>query len=280
MPDVNIALVAVENAAYHFDTEYSYRIPDALLQTAKPGCRVLVPFGTASKKRQGLILEVVTQPDDGRALKPLSAVTDADPVLNGEGVRLVRFLKERTFCTLYEAAKAVLPTGLGRKMQVTYALGALAEDPALPGDEQRVVAYLQTKSGYVREEKLCAETGVSADTLSRLCASQTIVRNVDSVRRTSDLTIKSMRLSEAFLRGEVSIGKLTQKQQSVIELLGEVGSASVREVCYYTGLTAAVPASLVKKGGAEFFSAEVYRRPYAADRHVADRADAGAGRGL
>ena len=265
MPNVNIALVAVENAAYHFDTEYSYRIPENLLPAAKAGCRVLVPFGAGSKKRQGLILDVVTQPDDGRTLKSVSAVTDAVPVLNGEGIRLVRFLKERTFCTLYEAAKAILPTGLGRKMQVTYALGALPDDAELSEDGRHIADYLAKKSGYVREEKILADTGVSADVLACLYASQIITRNVDSVRRMSDLTVKSMRLSENYLLGEVQIGKLTQKQQSVIDLLGEVGSASVREVCYYTGLTAAVPASLVKKGIAEFFSAEVYRRPYAAD---------------
>ena len=265
MPNVNIALVAVENAAYHFDTEYSYRIPAQLLEQARVGCRVLVPFGTASKKRQGLILEVVTQPDDGRALKPLSAVTDAAPVLNGEGIRLVRFLKERTFCTLYEAAKAVLPTGLGRRMQVSYALGTQRDDVPLPENVQRVVGYLQKKNGYVREEKLVADTGVTAPELSKLCEAGIVTRNVDSVRRMSDLTVKSMRLSGAYLLGETPIGRLTQKQQSVIEFLSEVGSASVREVCYYTGVTAAVPASLVKKGAAEFFSAEVYRRPYADD---------------
>lgn len=265
MPNVNIALVAVENTAYHFDAEYSYRIPDKLLSSAKAGCRVLVPFGTASKKRQGLILDVTAQPDDGRALKAISAVTDAEPVLNGEGIRLVRFLKERTFCTLFEAAKAVLPTGMGRRMQVTYALDRVPDDDSLSEDERRVVAYLGKKGGYVREEKLCAETLVPTSVLAKLCASQALTRNVDSVRRTSDLTVKSMRLTESYLLGEVQLGKLTQKQQSVIDLLSEVGSASVREVCYYTGLTAAVPASLEKKGIAEFFSAEVYRTPYAAE---------------
>ncbi|MBR5619243.1 MAG: primosomal protein N' [Clostridia bacterium] len=265
MPNVNIALVAVEKAAYHFDTEYSYRIPAGLLSSARVGCRVLVPFGTASKKRQGLILAVMNQPDDGRTLKPLSDVTDAEPVLNDEGIRLVRFLKERTFCTFFEAAKAVLPTGLGRRMQITYALAKQPDGLSLSEDARRAVDYLQGRSGYVREEKICADTGVSPLVLSELYASQIVTRNVDSVRRMSDLTVKSMRLSEAYLLGEVQIGKLTQKQQSVIDLLGEVGSASVREICYYTGLTAAVPASLVKKGAAEFFSAEVYRRPYAAD---------------
>ena len=265
MPQVNIARVAVEKAAYHFDTEYSYRIPQSLLQSARAGCRVLVPFGTTSQKRQGVILSVETpQEAPAQRLKSLSAVLDPEPVLNAEGIRLVRFLKERTFCTLYEAARAVLPSGLGHRMIVTY---AFVMDP--PADfeagaaAQAVLDYLHAKNGYVREEKILAETGADGTVLAELCAAGLLSRNVDSVRKVSDMTVKSARLSEAYLAGTLQLGRLTQKQQSVIELLAEVGSASVQEVCYFTGLTASVCAALEKKGVVELYSAEVYRNPYA-----------------
>ncbi|MBQ7540887.1 MAG: primosomal protein N' [Clostridia bacterium] len=262
MPHLNIAKVAVENAAYHFDTEYSYRIPDGLLSAAQAGCRVLVPFGAGSKKRQGVILATETlQGDTPQKLKSLAEVSDPQPVLNAEGIRLVRFLKDRTFCTLYEAAKAVLPSGLGRRVRITY---AFAQDSAetLSDDERRVADYLREKNGYIREEKILADTNTTGEILSRLYHAGVLARNVDSVRKVSDMTVKSARLSDAFLRGELRIGKLTQKQQSVVELLGDVGSASVKEVCYFTGLTAAVCASLEKKGVVELFSAEVFRNPY------------------
>lgn len=262
---MNIAGVAVEKAAYHFDMEYSYRIPPSLLSAAKVGCRVLVPFGQTSQKRQGVILSVeTTQTPPEQKLKSLSAVLDPEPVLNEEGIALVRFLKERTFCTLYEAARAVLPSGLGHRMIVTY---ALAQEP--PADYEpdtaayAVLAYLRKKSGYVREEKILADTGADAAVLAELCAAELLSRNVDSVRKVSDMTVKSVRLSEAYLSGTLRLGRLTQKQQAVIELLADVGTASVREVCYYTGLTAAVCGALEKKGVVELFSVEVFRNPYA-----------------
>ena len=144
MPDCMIAQVAVENTAFHFDMEFSYRIPVELSAAARPGCRVLVPFGTSGvKKRQGMILDVCT-PDSvpqGTKLKAIAQVLDSDPVLNAEGIRMVRFLKERTFCTLYEAVRAVLPSGIGRRIVVSYcAVPAQALPPdRIPTDQERSV---------------------------------------------------------------------------------------------------------------------------------------------
>ena len=115
----------------------------------------------------------------------------------------------------------------------------------------------------MREEKILADTGADAAALAELCAAGLLSRNVDSVRKVSDMTVKSVRLSEAYLSGTLQLGRLTQKQQSVIELLADVGTASVKEVCYYTGLTEAVCGALEKKGVVELFSVEVFRNPYA-----------------
>ena len=50
--------VALENTAYHFDKLYDYAVPADLAEKAKPGVRVLVPFGKSNAGRQGLILRV------------------------------------------------------------------------------------------------------------------------------------------------------------------------------------------------------------------------------
>ena len=47
------ARVAVENTAYHFDKAFDYLIPEELLEQAKPGCRVLVPFGAGNDDSGG-----------------------------------------------------------------------------------------------------------------------------------------------------------------------------------------------------------------------------------
>ena len=57
----SVALVAVENVAYHFDILYGYLIDDELKDKAEIGSRVLVPFGNGkTAKRQG---EMICQED-------------------------------------------------------------------------------------------------------------------------------------------------------------------------------------------------------------------------
>ena len=58
MKDLTIAKVAVENTAYSFDMLFNYSVPDSLCSELCAGMRVLVPFGTSSKKRVGIVFSV------------------------------------------------------------------------------------------------------------------------------------------------------------------------------------------------------------------------------
>ncbi|MDE7121799.1 MAG: primosomal protein N', partial [Oscillospiraceae bacterium] len=104
-----IAAVAVHvGSAYAADILYSYKIPDGLSCTA--GNRVLVPFGRSDKSMLGFVMEVRpdSDPDQnpdqaGIQLKMIQSVPDEIPVLNPEQLDLVRWLRENTFCTYYDA---------------------------------------------------------------------------------------------------------------------------------------------------------------------------------
>ena len=108
MSEFTIAKVAVEKTVYHFDRAFDYCIPKELSANAKPGCRVMVPFGGANSKRQGIILALAVQKETD-CLKPILAVLDKAPLLSNEGLRLVPWLKEHYFCTLFDAVKLLLP---------------------------------------------------------------------------------------------------------------------------------------------------------------------------
>lgn len=56
---------------------------------------------------------------------------------------------------------------------------------------------------------------------------------------------------------------LSPKQQKVYELLREVGTASVKEVCYFAAVTEVVVKNLLKTGVLVAYEREVYRNPYA-----------------
>ena len=108
---VLVAKIAVSAATYWIDRPYDYLIPDELAGRAKPGMRVYVPFSAGNRRSEGVILALSDHSDYER-LKPITALLDDAPVLDEEQIRLALFMRERFFCTVYDAVKAILPAGL------------------------------------------------------------------------------------------------------------------------------------------------------------------------
>ena len=183
---LDIAQVAVDNATIHFDKLYSYRIPDSLTGCVWPGSMVLVPFGRGDKPRMAVVLKV-EQVDAETAPKRLKTLHDAaleKARLTPDLLELVRFLKDRTFCTWFEAVKAVIPYGaqyraavvdgkpvmqsrLSRSTERVYTLvGELPQKPK-PGPRQ-LAAVQALQSGPLTAHQL-DEVGISKPTLDTLC---------------------------------------------------------------------------------------------------------------
>lgn len=259
-----IAKVAVENAAYSFDDAFDYAIPQSLAGAVQPGVRVLVPFGNGNKKRQGFVF-ALRKLTANKKLKAISEVLDPEPLLNNELLRLAVFLKEQTFCTLFEAAKAMLPSGIGLHFVLSYILNPDYADLQLPADarEGAVIAYLQEKAVYVKREKILKDLGYKNDCslLEDMAKQGLLLCNTDTQRKIGDATIKMVRLTAFYYDFANGSGKLTKKQKEVTEFLESVGTASVKEVCYFTGVTSAVISTLSQKGVLEFFENEIFRRP-------------------
>ena len=143
------ARVAVEGTVFSFDKEFDYIIPSELESDALKGCRVTVPFGIKNQKRIGYIFEI-TDSSDGKKLKKVIDIIDEEPLLNDEMIELARWIKDRTFCTFYEAAKAMLPTGINNKMVISYAFNPDYQEGELDnlGDtEKEIYLYLKKRLG-------------------------------------------------------------------------------------------------------------------------------------
>jgi len=257
-----IARVAVEQTAYHFDKLYDYLLPPGLEQTP-PGSRVTVNFGSARRSRMGLVVEVAQ--GDPAGLKPVLTVADAEPALDAEGLALLRWLKEQTYCTWFDALSVLLPAGYGVRVQQLYtltpgwqeALEARAPDP----EEQRIAEYLRRRRAPVPQQTLRADLGLAEDcpALRALLEAGVAATAEQTRRRAGDerQTMVALPLEEP-----AAPPRLTPKQQSVVDLLAQVGEASLKEVCYYTGVTRAVVDKAVQAGAARYFDVEVYRDPY------------------
>ncbi|MCL2107263.1 MAG: primosomal protein N' [Oscillospiraceae bacterium] len=261
---VRFAAVAVERTAFHFDQCFDYRIPEALQGRALPGCRVTVPFGQGTGTRIGLILRVHNEPPENARLKSIKTLLDESPLLTEELSALVPWLKDRTFCTLYEAFRAMVPSGLHQRVQLTYS--ALPPESCPPEALlcEEGLALLQCarrargKSNFVRREDLLKRCKLPADSAlpERLAEQGFFLRNTDALRDAGDLTQRMYSLSET---EEEPPFQLTARQAEVAELLRQNGAASARELCEYTGVSPSVLRALERKGVVRCWERELNR---------------------
>lgn len=263
MSAIMVVHIAVEQATFSFDKLYSYLWPDAL-GAPQVGVRVLVPFGGGNRTRQGLVMACAEQ-EASAGLKSVLSVMDAQPLLSPEMVALAQFMQERAFCTLFDAVRAMLPTGL--YLQVKPVLRPAADIAAdlletLTPNERQMLAFVSKCPGGADQETLLRRLGMEEDApaLRHLLEIGVLVRGADGFRHTGDATVRTVRLVPRAPESELP--KLTEKQQSVLQLLEDVGAASVKEVCYFSGVTPAVVNALEHKGLVQTYDAEVLRTPY------------------
>ena len=107
----NTARLAISNVTFAVDRPYSYLIPEELSGKVRPGVRVTVPFGRSNRRSEGIVLAVSSAgPTDG--LKSIAGVLDDEPVFTEEQIKLALWMRDRFFCTVYDAAHVMLPSGM------------------------------------------------------------------------------------------------------------------------------------------------------------------------
>ena len=247
------AEIVLDGATDAYDKRYTYFIPDTLKGIAKEGCRVTVPFGRANIKKQGMILELFENADV-KNCKEIYSVTDERPVLNEEMLKLCEWMHEQNFCTYFDAINTMLPTGLKFKLKQFYTLNP--DHNAQDDQNKEIIDYL-LKNGEVKAEKL--EDIFDFDLISELKEKGVILKSSEAVRRLNDLTSRWLKISE---NADLNAIKLTERQREIYNLVEEIGSVSVKEVKYFTGVTDSVINALKQKGVLEEFEKEEFRIPY------------------
>lgn len=252
-----VAKVAVENTVYSFDKEFDYSVPQSFASDCKVGVRVLVPFGRGNRKRQGIITEL--HYSDSEKLKSIMGVLDSEPVLSEEMIKTAIFMKEHYFCTLYDAVKTMLPAGINYKVTTVYgAKDISAEDmPEIDAEKQRIFDYLFSKRKPVKSEIILEAFGFTdCAILDEMVADGLLYKSDEAFRKVSDAVMKMAAITPDV---DVSAVKLTEKQKKILELIEMTGGTSVKEICYFTGVSTSVIDALYKKGLIYFYDEEVFR---------------------
>ncbi len=242
MPEA-VAKVAVSAARYWVDRPYDYLIPAELKEKALPGSRVYVPFARGNRRSEGVILAVSDHSDYGK-LKSIIAVLDDKPVLTPEQIKLALFMRERFFCTVFDAVKAMLPAGLwfdstGRR-RVGDKLIEMAKLCLPPEEASAIAANKRLRSGAQANllEMLCSfESLPSRELLQFSGASR------QSLKALERAGLVELYYREAYRRPEIHLGEieppplLNDEQQRAFEGINTLACSGKSGAALLFGIT-------------------------------------------
>ena len=221
MTELTIARIAVSGVPFRLDRPYDYAIPASLAGAVRPGVRVMVPFGRANRPAEGIVL-AHAEASAFDKLKPVSSVLDAEPLLDAEMLALAMWMHERFFCTVYEAVKAMLPSGLwfrGGKRRVNEKYVSVAS-LAVPSEEAAEAAERKRRKAPQQAEllrTLCAVGRASAAELREFTGA-----SAQSLRALVSQGFVTLEDEEVFRRPEVraaheALPELNESQRSAFE---------------------------------------------------------------
>ena len=181
---------------------------------------------------------------------------DEAPLVDETMLRLAAFMRDRYFCTFYEAVRAMLPAGLWFQIKETYRLTedrSWQEKPSRNPIAQSLLEAILAAGGAWDGASLrrLAPEEEFEKAIAYLLKKKWITTESDFLRRTGDKSERIATLAasaEEALEFAASRPKGAAMQKAVLELLCSVGSAAVKEICYFTGASAATVNRLEKLG--------------------------------
>ena len=123
---------------------------------------------------------------------------------------------------------------------------------------------IKNKKHFTDSEKIISICKIEKKStiLDKMVEDNILIKTIDAYRRINDATIKMVRLNSNVDLDLPEIKNLTKKQKEIVNILSDVGVASVKELCYFTGFSVAVITALESKGIVDIYDDERLRTPY------------------
>ena len=254
------ALIAVSAAIFSIDKPYSYHVPDDMELSV--GMRVIVPFGRSNRRSEGIVLELKEENNEG--IKSIERVMDSEPILSQNMLKLAAFVRERYFCTFYDAIKAMLPAGLWFEAVERYERTEKETDfSKLSLQEQRILELIDSCGGSISGAELRKLLDDDIDVaVQSLTKKKYLCSNLVFTKRIKDKTERFISLAVP-VEDALDFAKKRKHSAPVqcefLSLLATVGCGSAKELCYLTGATAQTIKRLEHLGYITSLERDVFR---------------------
>ena len=272
-----VAQVAVSSAVYAIDKPYSYRVPDNM--NLSVGMRVTVPFGRSNRRSEAVVLFLTEEP--GTGLKSIERVMDETPILTETEIRLAAFIRQRYFCTFYDAIHAVLPGGVWLLSSLYYEITDKRPDlEQLKSNEPLafgIYSSMLDLGGRMTHESVkkifdCDDDALDL-ALQHLHNRGAIRSNLDYKKISRDKTEKIVSLAVSHEEAEkYSLRKKNAAplQFAVLQFLLSVETGAAKDICYHTGASMATLNRLEELGFVRLTLVDVFRSPLPSSVRPAD----------
>ena len=247
-----IAKIAVSKISFENDIFYSYEVPENFINEIKIGCRVIVPFGKGSAKRLGFVAELAKncEKEPKTVLKKIYAVLDKSPILSKEMIEIVKWLKERYFCSYFDAAKLVFPPGLGDSLSgIKYRINEdfLESKNILSESEKTFLNALHglSKKVFTLKDIMNLRIKNYNKILNSFIANEILKEEFINPKKVCERVNKYFKINSDFLD---PFPRITKKQKKVYDYILESKLATMKEICYFTGVSDATVRNLFSKG--------------------------------
>ena len=252
---MHFASIYLLDTVWSLDIEYTYIVPENLIESVYVGCLVVVPFGNSNVKKTGFVVSVkedVCEEASIKGLKEIISVPDYGKFLPDESVGLATFIKQRCFCTIGSAVRVMLPPGVNTKRSICYV--ATDEPDNFPNEQcEEIYRYIQSKERITHNDlvKLFGEEE-SIKKLLKLKAILKIETIPEKENTRTEIFCSIKRLPE---RGD----RISSSREKVIEVLLKEKVLSIKELCEKADVSTAVVNGLEKIGIISFEKKIVFR---------------------
>jgi primosomal protein N' (replication factor Y) len=233
------------------DQPFTYALPETLRHRARPGCRILVPFGP--RKLTGVILTLHDDPPSVPAREALRLI-DPEPVLDAELMALGQWIAAYYCAPLGEVLRTMLPlaadvrrgkvwslTDSGRDAARQLLLDAAPDDPTA-----RILGMLEKRSlsaAYLAKALPLAEKAVRALERRGFIAAEDIAVDRDPLRAPS-AALRVELLPDA--RADAKLKKPERELRAFLEL--HPGSHNLKDLEATVKDSSAAARALARKG--------------------------------
>lgn len=253
---MKVAKIALNLTARNLDRLFDYAVPEGA--EILPGMKVVVPFGASNKKTQGIVAELADSSEWDALKQIISFEPDCCPP---QMIPLAFWLRERYFCTWYDALRLMTQPGVNFRF-CTY-VKLLEQDPGILKEktkhsavQSKIIEQLLVNQRDTPLSDLADYAGKNINASIKALKKAGVIALYEKEYRTvSDKKVRCVQLTDHysdFIPDVEEYRTKYPKRWRAVAFLRDNDCVPVQDLILFADVSLGIINTLVKHGIAEF----------------------------